>query len=150
MKPGTFFVATRLIAVMILFSINSCTSVAMKGYEGPDLSADKTAIVEAGVYLDIEKCDGVKLSSLQDRVIVLPGDHTIEMTFATQYRGNSVVYSREAASVTFRTEAGHTYVAYAHMILNREWTANIRDKKTDELVAQSKPLPLIETLVRSE
>ena len=120
----------------------------MKGYEGPDLSVDKTAVIENGVYIDIVKCDGVKLGSFQNRVIVLPGDHTIEISFQTQTISNLVLYSRKTASLTFKTEAGHTYVAYAHWIQSGGWTAYVMDKKTGELVAQSETLPLIWEHVR--
>jgi hypothetical protein len=44
----------------------------MKGYDGPEFPANTTAVIENGVYADIESCDGVKLGSFQNKVTVLP------------------------------------------------------------------------------
>jgi hypothetical protein len=56
--------------------------------------------------------------------------------------GDTVLYSREAAFVTVNAEAGHIYVAFADMIGNSGWVACIKDKKTDEQIAQSGVLPI--------
>lgn len=114
----------------------------MKEYDGPEFPAHTTAVIESGVYADIESCDGMKLGSFQNKVAVLPGNHIIELTFHTQSMGDTVFYSREAAFVTFNAEAGHTYVAYADTMGNSGWIACIKDKKTDEKIVQSGVLPI--------
>jgi hypothetical protein len=143
MTARNFYIATRLITVLTFILISSCAVLPMKGYEGPDLPADKTAVIENGVYIDIDKFDGMKLGSFRNSVITLPGDHTIEMSFLTQTLSDLVLYSRETASLSFKAEAGHTYVAYARWVSTEGWIALIKDKKTDERVAQSEILPII-------
>lgn len=143
MRVRVFLITTRLITALAFFLAGSCAVLPTKGYEGPDLSADKTAIIENGVYIDIDKFDGIKLSSFRKSVKTLPGDHTIEMSFQTQTISDLVLYSKETASLTFKAEAGHTYVAYAYWVSTEGWVALIKDKKTDERVAQSGTLPII-------
>jgi hypothetical protein len=150
MRAGNLYMATKLITVFIFFLVSSCAVLPMKGYEGQDLPADKTAVIENGVYIDINKCDGVKLGSFQNKVVILPGDHTIEITFQTQLIGDIILYSSETASVKFKAEAGHTYVAYAHMVSIEGWIAIIKDKKTDERIAQSEMLPIIQERIIGE
>jgi hypothetical protein len=53
----------------------------MKGCEDPEFRADTTAVIENGVYAVIESCDGMKFGSFQGKVIVLPGNHAIKLTF---------------------------------------------------------------------
>jgi hypothetical protein len=143
MRAKSFFIAARLITAMTFLLIGSCVMLPMKGYEGPDLSADKTALIENGVYIDLVKCDGMQLGSFQNRITVLPGDHTLEMSFQTQTISDLVLYSRETASLRFKAEAGHTYLAYAHWVQTGGWTAYVMDKKTGERVAQSETLPIV-------
>ena len=143
MRAKNFFIVTRLIMATTFLLIGSCAMLPMKGYDGPDLSADRTAIIENGVYIDINKCNGVKLGSFQDKVIILPGDHTIEMSFQTQIIWDYIFYSRETASLTFKTEAGHSYVVYALFSI-KGWKVYVKDKKTNELIAQSETLPIIQ------
>lgn len=114
----------------------------MKGYADPEFPADTTAVIESGVYADIESCDGVKLGSFQNKVTVLPGNHIVELAYHDQSMGDTVLYSRESAFVTINAEAGHTYVAYADMVGNSGWVACIKDKKTGEQIAQSGVLPI--------
>ena len=114
----------------------------MKGYEGPEFPVHTTAVIESGVYADIESCDGVKLGSFQNKVTVLPGNHMVELAYHAQSMGDTVFYSRAVAFVTFNAEAGHTYVAYADMIGNSGWVARIKEKLTGEQIAQSGILPI--------
>ena len=132
-----------MMAIIFLLAC-SCAMLTMKGYEGQDLSADKTAVIEKGIYLYINKCDGIDLGFFQNKVIVLPGDHTIEVSFQTQSMGDFVSYSNETASLTFKAEAGHTYVAHAHRVSTEGWIAYVIDKKTGERIAQSEILPIIQ------
>ena len=142
MRTKTFFIAIRLVTVMVSLLISSCAISPMKGYMGPDLSSDKTAIIENGVYIDIEKYDGVKLSSYQNKVTVLPGDHTIEIALRNQILGDMILYSRHITSVTFKAAADHSYVVYAHMTGLQEWQARVIDKKTGDQIAHSETLPV--------
>ena len=144
MRAKYFFIAARLMMGTIFLLAGSCATLTMKGYEGQDLSTDKTAVIEKGIYLYINKCDGVDLGSFQNKVIVLPGDHTIEVSFQTQTMGDFVSYSNETASLTFKAEAGHAYVAHAHRVSAEGWIAYLMDKKTGERVAQSEILPVIQ------
>jgi hypothetical protein len=118
--------------------------LTMTGYEGQDLSADKTAVIENGFYIHIDKCDGVDLGFFHNKVIILPGEHTIEVSFLTQTTGDLVSYSKETASLTFKTEAGNTYVAHGHLMSAEGWIAYVMDKKTGERVAQSEILPIVQ------
>ena len=144
MRARHFFIAARLVIAIISLLASSCAMLTMKGYEGQDLSADKTAVIESGFYLNIDKCDGVDLGIFQNKVIVLPGEHTIEVSFQTQTTGDLVSYSNETVSLTFNTEAGHTYVAQAHLMSAKGWIAYVMDKKTGERVAQSEILPIVQ------
>ena len=143
MRIKTFFIAPMLVAAVTFLLISSCATSPMKGYVGPDLSSDKTAVIENGVYIIIQKYDGVKLRSYQNKVLVLPGDHTIEIAFRSQMLGDMVLYSWHIASVAFKAEADHTYVVYAHVTGIQEWQARIMDKKTGEHIAHSETLPVI-------
>jgi hypothetical protein len=142
MRVKTFFIATILIAAVTFLLISSCAISPMKGYIGPDLSSDKTAIIENGVYIDIVKYDGIKLSSYQNKIIVLPGDHTIEIALRNQMLGEMVLYSQHIASITFNAAANHTYVVYAQMAGLHGWQARVIDKKTGDQVAYSGTLPV--------
>ena len=99
MRAKLLFIAARLVTAIIFLLAGSCAMLTMKGYEGQDLSADKTAVIEKGIYLYIDKCDGVNLGFFQNKVIVLPGEHTIETSFHTETTGDLVSYSNETASL---------------------------------------------------
>lgn len=139
----TFVMAARLATLMALFFTGSCTIAPLKGYIGPDLPPGETAVIENGVYVDIEKYDDIRLSSSRNRVTVLPGSHSIEAVFRNQMYGDMVLYSRYTAIVTFTAEAGHTYVVYAHMTGLHGWQARVIDKKTGDQIAHSETLPVI-------
>src|SRR5512135_2922453 len=135
MKMKIFFIAARFTTLIAFLLISSCAITPMKGYMGPVLSSDKTALIENGVYIDIEKYDGAKLTSYHNSVTVLAGNHTIEVAFRDQNFGDFVLYSRHTAIVTFMAEAGHDYVVYAHMTGLYEWQARVTDKKTGDQIA---------------
>jgi hypothetical protein len=58
------------------------------------------------------------------------------------------LYSRHNAFVTFKAEAGHTYVVYAQMTGLYEWQARVIDKKTDDEIAHSETLPVIQEWIK--
>ena len=124
----------------------------MKAYQGPTLPADQTALIESGSYTLIEKCDGLKITSL--KVAVLPGEHVIEMTPAQQgqpYRGY-LFYSLVTGSVSFIAEAGHTYLAYVDFLAasapaneggsGYEWIGYVQDRSSGQMIANTGRLPL--------
>ena len=62
-----------------IFLVGSC-SATTRMYPGPERPASETALVRgATTEINIESCDGAKVTSTS--VVVLPGDHTIEMSF---------------------------------------------------------------------
>jgi len=142
------------------------TSMAsQQGYAGPAKPADETALVRSGAYTEIVSVDGTKVSSLN--VTVLPGEHTVVMkpsypvdnNYATPY----FFYSLVNGSVTFKADAGHTYVAYARTSAGPStedqsaagyasmedqtgsgftWVGYIEDKTDHERVAKTETLAL--------
>jgi tetratricopeptide (TPR) repeat protein len=77
----------------------------MRMYSGPELPASQTALVRgADISINLVSCDGRKITSSD--VIILPGDHTIEMS----YYQREVGYSVDTALIDFTAEAGHVYV----------------------------------------
>jgi hypothetical protein len=50
--------------------------------------------------------------------------------------------------VTFKTEAGRSYVVYAHMTGLYEWQARVIDKNTNDEIAISEKLPVIREWTR--
>jgi hypothetical protein len=139
----TFVIAAKLTTLMVFLLISSCAIAPMKGYVGPDLPSDKMAIIENGVYVDIEKYDGINLGFFQNSVAVLPGNHTIEVAFRNQLFESFVLYSEHTAMVKFVAKAGHTYVVYAHVTGYYEWQARVIDKKSGDQITNSETLPLI-------
>jgi hypothetical protein len=144
----------RIAALGILvFTLAACATTLTKGYEGPALPGDQTALVESGPYTHIEKYDGMKLSS--QNVTVLPGEHTVEMRLveAQQPSREYFFYSGATGSVTFTAEAGHKYLVYINFVPAPEqadeekgsgytWVGYIQDKSTGKKIASTPPLPL--------
>jgi hypothetical protein len=117
------------------------------------LPPDATAIVSSGAYGDLVSCDGVKLSSTQLKVAVLPGEHTIRITMRRQTIGFKVLYSGEVGSVTFVAEAGHRYLADVELIpqgkwlslatAEYDWIGHIVDRETGRIIGvTTEPLPV--------
>jgi hypothetical protein len=93
-----------LFIVAIAFLTGSCSST-MRMYSGPELPASQTALVRAGdIGVDLVSCDGKKITSSE--IIILPGEHTIEMSFYQREVG----YSADTALMDFTAEAGHVYM----------------------------------------
>jgi hypothetical protein len=90
------------IVTLVLLTISCSTTSRM--YSGPELPASQTALIRgADSTINIESCDGVKVNSTT--VSVLPGEHTIEMSFNDPLVG----YSNYNVFKKFTVEAGHTY-----------------------------------------
>jgi tetratricopeptide (TPR) repeat protein len=104
---GKFLHCVKVLAVAVsLFLVGACSTAPMKGYTGPERPPSETALVKsAGAGTSIERCDGKKVTS--NSVAVLPGDHTIEMSY---FDRASESYSANNAFLKFTAEAGHTYI----------------------------------------
>ncbi len=146
----------RIMALVVaLFALGACTGMPMKGYSGPVLPADQTALVQSGPYTDVVASDGVKVPTLS--VSVLPGTHTIEMKpneppSDSDYVGPYFFYARNIGSVAFTAEAGHTYVAYVDIApapstedevgTGYTWAGYVKDETTGKRVAWTDRLRL--------
>jgi hypothetical protein len=91
--------ARPLAAGMAFRLVTSCAVAPMKGYSGSDLPASDTAIIESGPNITIEKCDGIRLGFSRLDVIVLPGNHTIEISSITRPEGDMYFYSLAQDSI---------------------------------------------------
>ncbi len=134
-----------------VLALAACAGEAMKGYTGPVLPADQTALVTRGPYTDLVACDGTKVSGVG--VTLLPGVHTIEMKPNNQQQNYTVLFhSTVIGSVSFTAEAGHRYLAYVSISpapptdeeagSGYTWTGIIEDKATHRKVARTDKLPL--------
>jgi len=157
------------LAMMVLavaFLTQTASMASEQGYTGPAKPADETAVVRSGAYTDIVAIDGTTTSSLS--ITVLPGEHTVVMKPSYPAGDNVWVtpyyfYSRVNGSVTFKAEAGHTYVAYARTSAGPStedqsaagyasmedqsgsgfsWVGYIEDKTAHERVAKTERLAL--------
>jgi hypothetical protein len=138
---------------ILLLALTACATTLTKGYAGPALSGDQTALVESGPYTRIVKYDGMKLSS--QNVAVLPGEHTVEMRLeeAEQPNWEYFFYSGATGSVTFTAEPGHRYLVYINIVpapgladeergSGYTWVGCIQDRSTGKKIASTSPLPL--------
>jgi hypothetical protein len=144
----------RLMAVgIVLLALSACAGAVTKGYTGPTLPADQTALIRSGPYTHIEKCDGLNVPGLN--VAVLPGVHTVEMRPAEQEQPlrNYIFYSRVNGSVSFTAEAGHRYLAYVDFVPGQTpadeekgsgytWIGYISDESSEKKVGNTGSLPL--------
>jgi len=139
-----------------IFALGACSSAPTKGYSGPAMPADQTALIVSGPYTDLESVDGVKVSGL--RVSVLPGKHTVGMRPSNYgssypgYLGPYYFYSLVTGSVEFSAEAGHRYVAWVRMGPGPateeltgsgfEWRGYVEDQTTNHNLVRTAALPL--------
>lgn len=139
---------------MAALALAACAGTAMKGYTGPALPAEQTALVKSGPYAELVACDGMKVSALS--VAVLPGEHTVEMKPSDQqmdYTHTGFLFrSRVNGSISFTAEKGHMYVAAVSIVaapLTDEdmgtgyaWVGTIEDETTHQRVKRTEKLPL--------
>jgi hypothetical protein len=127
-----FYVEVLAVAASVLL-VGSCSTAPMKGYTGPERPATETALIRGGTSeINIESCDGVKVTSLN--ISVLPGDHTIEMSFS-----GSMEYSIDTSFLKFTAEAGHTYIVDRENVRTQPGGAYnpfILDKTTGKRVSE--------------
>ncbi len=145
-------------AVAALLLIAACAHAPMKAYQGPELPASQTAVVESGFYTRIAAVDGHKVRALS--VALLPGEHTIVMMPYEQneaaYQGQPypdwMFYSPVTAAVPFTAQAGHAYIANVDIQSQPSpgyenysawsWVGYIQDKTTATRLASTERLPL--------
>lgn len=104
-KIESFRLARLTIVFVTALLVLSCSTTTQM-YSGPERPVRETALVRgADVSIEIIRCDGRRLSSTA--ASVLPGDHTVEVTFNEQTEG---VYLKGSIMLAWKAEAGHTYV----------------------------------------
>jgi len=144
--------ARLLLLGMVFLALASCAGTR-KGYPGPALPSNETAIIKTGAYARMLKCDDQAIGPSQLKVAVLPGKHTVEIGFLRRVRANRILYSRLTGSVTFQAEAGHTYVADAELVIEKkwlglaggeyDWQGYVKDQGTGQTIARTlEPLPV--------
>jgi tetratricopeptide (TPR) repeat protein len=102
-RSPVFILAIGIVGLLL---ITSCVTT-MKGYAGPDRPVHETCVIAAVPNTILYKCDGMKLSSATE-IVVLPGTHTIEIGFQEK-QGSWVVWEKTPVLLEFDTEAGHRY-----------------------------------------
>jgi len=115
------FLGARLVLLGMAFLFAGSCAETMEGYSGPVLPAGETALIKAGFNADILRCDDVRLSPSQLNITVLPGKHTVEISFRRQWVGDKLLHSDVTGSITFAAEAGHTYSVNANLLPIKEW-----------------------------
>ena len=135
MNYKTLFFVKQLLLITAFLVICSCSSAPMKGYTGPDLPANQTALIKAVRTTNMVTCNGIKLGVSQNEVIILPGTHNVEIT----WRGGIESYSNEVILVTLKAEAGHTYEISAESVPAGKWDVFTTDKTTGERVGSVRP-----------
>lgn len=124
---------------LIMLSISlviSCSST-QRMYSGSELPAAEIAHVRsAGMGIFIERCDGKQVFASE--VTVLPGDHSIEMSF-TDRLFNTV--SGNNAVMYFTAEAGRTYVVDKVYGDGNTYRMTITDVSTNKQVGRYQQTP---------
>lgn len=106
---------TVIIGLCALPALSGCCPATRHLYPGPERSTSETATVSAGTAdVSIEAVDGVStlcvLGRASREVVVLPGEHTVEV----RWRGAAVTsvvgsYSTASALLRFEADAGRRY-----------------------------------------
>ena len=125
----SLFCVNVLVVIALIFLVGPSFAAPQRMYSGPEKPASETALVMgATMEINIESCDGVKVSKLE--VTVLPGEHTVEMS----PRG-----STSNAFLKFTADAGHTYIIDVERAKNIQgafYHPFILDKTTGKRVSQ--------------
>jgi regulator of sirC expression with transglutaminase-like and TPR domain len=141
------------LAIAILL-MASCSTVPFKGYKGPDLPPEKTAIIEPYSGATIVAYDGEKLPGALRGLALSPGAHTIEISFGgvgERWIGDS---GPNHLFIEFKAREGHEYWVRCDWLSPTQWTGYIVDKSTGKRVdvryvlAPSWALPTVETVIR--
>ncbi|OPY63357.1 MAG: hypothetical protein A4E57_03810 [Syntrophorhabdaceae bacterium PtaU1.Bin034] len=138
---------------ILLLLLAACSPAVIKGYPGPTLPGNQTALVETGAYTVIEGFDGQRATG--DAVVLLPGPHTLHIR-PNEYQqpmSQYWFYSPVIGSVNFNAEAGHTYRVYVDFVVapgpvaeekgsGFRWVGYILDRSTNRTIANTGLLPL--------
>lgn len=132
---GKLLFYVEVLAVVASFFLAGPSFAAPKRmYTGPERPATETALIRgASSEINIESCDGSKVTSLE--IMVLPGEHTIEMSFS-----GGMEVSIENSFLQFTAEAGHTYVVDREDVFSSpgaRYHAFIFDKTTGKRVSKN-------------
>jgi hypothetical protein len=131
----------NVLIIVFLAAVVLVTGCAtMQAYEGPKLRPDQVALIKSetlGTIMgaaSVGEIDGKDVGSMQNKVEVLPGNHTVKVMVmetlpSPRYFGN--------VTLDFNAKAGHIYKVHGR-IKNGVW-AWITDEKTKEIVAGAKP-----------
>ncbi|HEX2964854.1 MAG TPA: hypothetical protein VHO84_03680, partial [Syntrophorhabdaceae bacterium] len=135
---------SRLLKTLVAFAIClvlvSCAATRM--YSGPELANSQVAIIQsADLTVTIESLDGKRTPS--SRIAVLPGEHTIEMSFDDRMPGGWVYWSVNNFIFSFIAQAGHTYSVDWKMSPDnyRTYFVVLKDKTTGEHVPYTSTSP---------
>lgn len=132
-RSKLLFYVEVLAVVVSLFLAGPSFAAPKRMYTGPERPATETALIRGATSeINIESCDGVKVTSSD--FSVLPGDHTIEMSF----RG-AREYSIDTSFLKFTAEAGHIYIAdreTVHTQPGARYHPFILDKTTGKKVSE--------------
>jgi hypothetical protein len=124
-----------------LLSMLLASCGTMQGYEGAKELPANIAVIKSSLldhFFDtamIIEIDGTEVGGFQDKVEVLPGEHTVKIHVSsgvgyTQFVGNK--------TVVLRAVAGRTYKVDGKIRKGEPW-AWIVDEATGQLVAGEKP-----------
>jgi hypothetical protein len=132
-KGKLLFYVGVLVVVISLFLAGSSFAAPKRMYTGPERPASETALIRgASSEINIESCDGVKVTSLD--LAVLPGDHIVEMSFS-----GVLMRSADTSFLQLIAEAGHTYIVDiedVHTQPGARYHAFILDKTTGKRVSR--------------
>jgi hypothetical protein len=143
-----FFLIILIVSAGLLTSIACATK---KAYSGPDLPADKIAIIKpdankAFTEIKILTIDGYKLNFLESEVAVWPGNHkfSIDVKTAFPYFNDALAFSQ---NISFNVQVGHVYTIQATIdsVKNEGYLWVTSDKAPDQFVGGAKigPVKLI-------
>ncbi len=149
--------------VVLVCQLASCTTMkTYKQYEGEKLPNDKAVhlinkgskILVRGDKILVHSVDGVQSSDGEKPYSpgdfeLLPGDHTLTVSFYrffTITQGCETSYYRSTSvrkvDVTFRTEAGHTYLLTSRQDPKKDkWYFVIMDEVKDRKILEAGPFP---------
>lgn len=125
-----FWLCAGILTVVVSFRlIDSSFGAPQQMYAGPRRAANESALIRGATKeVNIESCDGVKVTSLE--ISVLPGEHVLEMSYV-----GSISYSTENSFKKFSVEAGHTYTMdWTQGQAPASYTVVVKDITTGKMV----------------
>jgi hypothetical protein len=146
--------AQAVVALLVCLLFLSCANTLVKGYKGPHLPPEKTAIVEPHTMANIVAYDGERPPGTLTKLILTPGSHTLEVSFSgvdddwIHDSGPSHLF------IEFTAEEGHAYLVRCESLSPARWTAYMTDKSTGKkievryVLAPSWALPTFERAIR--